>query len=211
MDLVHVRNEHWPLFPEDLAWLLGWYFWSPWVMDNAPAGDRGFRIYAEYITDIAWWLVCVHRFDARSAVAALPSYHQAALAVVAAAAAPPPEPPRESIPSAHSTDDSHIAHGGGKTAPSRESIPSAQNPHDSHRAYGGRKTGNRLDDFYRRPVFGSAFGREAVTTGKAGDDRKGPWFLASYRGACSGCSGEITAGTRIRADGDGGWECWNCR
>lgn len=38
----------------------------------------------------------------------------------------------------------------------------------------------------------------------------GPWFSASFGGGCDGCGGEICAGDRIRADGEGGWLCEEC-
>lgn len=38
----------------------------------------------------------------------------------------------------------------------------------------------------------------------------GPWFAAGYNGFCSGCGDDIEEGDRIRADGDGGYECEEC-
>lgn len=40
--------------------------------------------------------------------------------------------------------------------------------------------------------------------------QKGPWFGALYTGECSGCDGAIYEGDRIRADGEGGYECEQC-
>lgn len=41
-------------------------------------------------------------------------------------------------------------------------------------------------------------------------DDKGPWFGAMYDGTCSDCDGAIFEGDRIRADGQGGYECEDC-
>lgn len=38
----------------------------------------------------------------------------------------------------------------------------------------------------------------------------GPWFDASYPGSCSRCFDRIEEGDRIRADGEGGYECSDC-
>lgn len=43
----------------------------------------------------------------------------------------------------------------------------------------------------------------------------GPWFTAGYDGDCDGgfdsqCSGQITEGDTIRADGEGGYLCQSC-
>lgn len=42
------------------------------------------------------------------------------------------------------------------------------------------------------------------------DDTKGPWFGAMYEGRCDGCQDRIYEGDRIRADGQGGYECEDC-
>ena len=42
------------------------------------------------------------------------------------------------------------------------------------------------------------------------DHGPGPWFPASYEGACSRCFAEIGIGDTIRADGEGGWERQEC-
>ena len=42
------------------------------------------------------------------------------------------------------------------------------------------------------------------------DTRKGPWFGAMYDGKCNSCEDKIYEGDRIRADGEGGYECENC-
>lgn len=39
---------------------------------------------------------------------------------------------------------------------------------------------------------------------------KGPWFGAMYDGKCSSCEDDISEGDRIRADGQGGYECEDC-
>lgn len=39
---------------------------------------------------------------------------------------------------------------------------------------------------------------------------KGPWFGANYPGKCSTCEDRFDEGDRIRADGQGGWECEDC-
>lgn len=39
---------------------------------------------------------------------------------------------------------------------------------------------------------------------------KGPWFGANYPGKCTTCEDRFDEGDRIRADGEGGWECENC-
>lgn len=36
---------------------------------------------------------------------------------------------------------------------------------------------------------------------------KGPWFFANYPGRCSECGERYEEGDRIRADGEGGYEC----
>lgn len=38
----------------------------------------------------------------------------------------------------------------------------------------------------------------------------GPWFQSIYPGVCSLGDEQFDVGTRIRADGDGGWECHDC-
>lgn len=47
---------------------------------------------------------------------------------------------------------------------------------------------------------------------KAEEDvaEKGPWFGAMYDGKCSSCEGAIYERDRIRADGNGGYECEDC-
>lgn len=40
--------------------------------------------------------------------------------------------------------------------------------------------------------------------------QKGPWFGAMYSGECASCFDRIEEGDRIRADGQGGYECENC-
>lgn len=45
--------------------------------------------------------------------------------------------------------------------------------------------------------------RAAVDEG----DGTGPWFRASFAQDCARCGGEVEPGDRIRADGDGGYEC----
>lgn len=42
------------------------------------------------------------------------------------------------------------------------------------------------------------------------DDTKGPWFGAMYDGRCSVSECQIYEGDRIRADGQGGYECEDC-
>lgn len=42
------------------------------------------------------------------------------------------------------------------------------------------------------------------------DPEKGPWFGAMYIGACSNLGCRIDEGDRIRADGQGGYECEDC-
>ena len=51
---------------------------------------------------------------------------------------------------------------------------------------------------------------EETTT--QGDDvaEKGPWFGAVYEGRCSVSECQIEEGDRIRADGEGGYECEDC-
>jgi len=39
---------------------------------------------------------------------------------------------------------------------------------------------------------------------------KGPWFGAMYDGKCASCEDSIFEGDRIRADGEGGYECEDC-
>jgi hypothetical protein len=39
---------------------------------------------------------------------------------------------------------------------------------------------------------------------------KGPWFGAMYGGRCSSCEESFAEGDRIRADGQGGYECEDC-
>lgn len=51
--------------------------------------------------------------------------------------------------------------------------------------------------------------------GEGADDpavTKGPWFIASYPGECSGwgCGMPFMDGDTIRADGEGGWEAQEC-
>ena len=38
------------------------------------------------------------------------------------------------------------------------------------------------------------------------DDRRGPWFIASYSSTLSCCGDDCEEGDEIRADGEGGWE-----
>lgn len=38
----------------------------------------------------------------------------------------------------------------------------------------------------------------------------GPWITASYGGHCSSCGDYFPADDQIRADGQGGWLCWDC-
>lgn len=47
-------------------------------------------------------------------------------------------------------------------------------------------------------------------TGIAADPEKGPWFGAMYDGRCSSCEDSFAEGDRIRADGQGGYECESC-
>lgn len=42
------------------------------------------------------------------------------------------------------------------------------------------------------------------------EPQKGPWFGALYDGRCSSCEDRIREGDRIRADGEGGYECADC-
>lgn len=42
------------------------------------------------------------------------------------------------------------------------------------------------------------------------DSTKGPWFDAMYGGTCDSCFDRIEEGDRIRADGQGGYECEDC-
>lgn len=170
MSLIHVRGEDWPSLPPDLAYYLGWYFWSPWVLDNAPHDDRLFRGYAEMMTNIAWWLVAYHRLPADVAVAWLPWYHRLGLA---AAAAMPPAPVAAAVTSP-----------GGEPSPRQPAKP--VRPISPASAEG------------RRGAIGTLY------------RMKGPWFYAAYRGLCSRCGSPIEPGEKIRADGDGGWECREC-
>lgn len=39
------------------------------------------------------------------------------------------------------------------------------------------------------------------------DGAPGPWFAARYAGRCPNCHEPYDEGDRIRADGDGGYEC----
>lgn len=38
----------------------------------------------------------------------------------------------------------------------------------------------------------------------------GPWFTARRAGLCSCCDEAIEPGDMIRADGEGGYACWEC-
>lgn len=40
--------------------------------------------------------------------------------------------------------------------------------------------------------------------------RKGSWFPARFPGECDGCGGAFDEGDDIRADGQGGWEAYDC-
>jgi hypothetical protein len=42
------------------------------------------------------------------------------------------------------------------------------------------------------------------------EDELGDWFIADFNGECSRGGGMFLAGSTIRADGDGGWECQAC-
>lgn len=48
------------------------------------------------------------------------------------------------------------------------------------------------------------------TDNPCGQPFKGPWFGALYAGACSNLGCRIDEGDRIRADGQGGYECEDC-
>lgn len=50
----------------------------------------------------------------------------------------------------------------------------------------------------------------APTVKTVDDTQKGPWFGAMYSGECAGCFDRIEEGDRIRADGQGGYECEDC-
>jgi hypothetical protein len=38
----------------------------------------------------------------------------------------------------------------------------------------------------------------------------GPWLIAAYHGECVECGADINDGDEIRADGEGGYLCWEC-
>lgn len=38
----------------------------------------------------------------------------------------------------------------------------------------------------------------------------GPWFRSQFPGECSRGGETFPAQSSVRADGDGGWECWEC-
>lgn len=50
----------------------------------------------------------------------------------------------------------------------------------------------------------------AATDEETYQSTKGPWFGAMYAGTCDGCFDRIHEGDRIRADGQGGYECTPC-
>lgn len=54
---------------------------------------------------------------------------------------------------------------------------------------------------------GSLWAHDCPVPGKDPRQGKGPWFGATYDGACSGCDRVVFEGDRIRSDGQGGWEC----
>lgn len=60
------------------------------------------------------------------------------------------------------------------------------------------------------PVSDPAPTVEAGTTEEGSVDDKGPWFGAMYDGRCSVNECQIFEGDRIRADGQGGYECEDC-
>lgn len=61
--------------------------------------------------------------------------------------------------------------------------------------------------FYRHPMCVSD---PAPTVESVDDTKKGPWFGAMYDGECSVSECRIYEGDRIRADGQGGYECEDC-
>lgn len=53
-------------------------------------------------------------------------------------------------------------------------------------------------------------GQNKITAGASLASEIGPWFIAAYNGACSGCGEDIVPDDEIRADSQGGWERREC-
>lgn len=69
-------------------------------------------------------------------------------------------------------------------------------------------------EFCDLPLEQCAHGRPAARSRDtmiiANEGQHGRWIDAKFHGTCSGCGDHISPGERIRADGEGGWECADC-
>jgi hypothetical protein len=53
--------------------------------------------------------------------------------------------------------------------------------------------------------------REEAAVSRPSGAGPGPWFTAQYGGECACCGDDICPGDTIRADGEGGYACNECR